>query len=210
MVAQVLAHADQLLGRHKIKKPAAQQGSRLPEYQTTRPAIPRPYLRTGRRRTAAGFPRRIRGWLRERRLGHRLLDHILAGDLHLAVVLHAGAGRNQAAHDDVLLEAAQVVHLAVDGGFGEHARGLLERRRRDERIGRKRRLGDAEQHRPCPAPGGRRLRSRARFSSRNLNLSTTSSGRNSVSPMSSTFTQRIIWREMTSRCLSLMLTPCSR
>ncbi len=32
------------------------------------------------------------------------------------------------------------------------------------------------------------------FSSRNLNLSTTSSGRNSVSPMSSIFTQRIIWR----------------
>ena len=48
------------------------------------------------------------------------------------------------------------------------------------------------------------------FSSRNLNLSTFSSGRNSVSPMSSTFTQRIIWRTMTSRCLSLMFTPCRR
>ena len=55
-----------------------------------------------------------------------LFDDVLAGDLHAAVVLHAGAGRDQAAHDDVLLEAAQVVHLAVDGGFGEHARGLLE------------------------------------------------------------------------------------
>ena len=29
-----------------------------------------------------------------------------------------------------------------------------------------------------------------------------------MSPISSTFTQRIIWREMVSRCLSLMLTPC--
>ena len=48
------------------------------------------------------------------------------------------------------------------------------------------------------------------FSSRNLNLSTTSSGRNSESPISSIFTQRIIWREMTSRCLSLILTPCRR
>ena len=48
------------------------------------------------------------------------------------------------------------------------------------------------------------------FSSRNRNLSTTSSGRNSVSPISSTRTQRIIWRTMVSRRLSLMLTPCRR
>src|SRR5438067_5561568 len=41
-------------------------------------------------------------------------------------------------NDDVLLQAAQVVHLALNGGFGEHARGLLERRRRDERLGRQR------------------------------------------------------------------------
>src|SRR5690349_14613928 len=41
-----------------------------------------------------------------------------------------------------------------------------------------------------------------RFSERNLHLSTTSSGRNSVSPMSSILTQRIIWRVMVSRCLS--------
>jgi hypothetical protein len=41
---------------------------------------------------------------------------------------------------------AQVVPLAHDRGLGEDARGLLERRRRDERVGRQRRLGDAEQH----------------------------------------------------------------
>ncbi len=48
------------------------------------------------------------------------------------------------------------------------------------------------------------------FSSRNRNRSTTSSTRNSVSPTSSIFTHRIIWRTMTSMCLSLMLTPWSR
>jgi hypothetical protein len=46
-------------------------------------------------------------------------------------------GRDQAADDDVLLEAAQVVDLAVDGRLGQHARRLLERRRRDERVGRR-------------------------------------------------------------------------
>src|SRR5262245_28568581 len=71
----------------------------------------------------------------------------LAGDLAQAVHHGAGAGRDQAADDDVLLEAFERVDLAVDRGFGEHARGLLERRRRDERAGLQRGLGDAEQHR---------------------------------------------------------------
>ena len=48
------------------------------------------------------------------------LDH-LVGDLDLAVELHPRAGRDQAAHDDVLLEAAQVVDLAADRGLGQHA-----------------------------------------------------------------------------------------
>ena len=34
-----------------------------------------------------------------------------------------------------------------DGRLGEHAGGLLERGRRDERLGRQRRLGDAQQDR---------------------------------------------------------------
>src|SRR3954453_16991416 len=54
---------------------------------------------------------------------------------HVAVVLHAGAGRNEASYNDVLLEPAQVVHRSLDGGFGEHSGGLLERRRRNERVG---------------------------------------------------------------------------
>ncbi len=48
------------------------------------------------------------------------------------------------------------------------------------------------------------------FSSWKRNLSTCSSMRNSVSPTSSIFTQRSICRTITSMCLSLMLTPCSR
>src|SRR5436309_2466504 len=55
---------------------------------------------------------------------HRLFDDILAGDLHAAIILHARSSRDQPAHDDVLLETAQVVHLAVDGGFGEDTRCL--------------------------------------------------------------------------------------
>src|SRR5688572_775331 len=69
------------------------------------------------------------------------------GHQHVAVMLHAGAGGDQASHDDVLLEAPQVVHAAGDGRLGEHPRRLLEGSRGDERIGRERRLRDAEQQR---------------------------------------------------------------
>src|SRR5450432_3596759 len=68
-------------------------------------------------------------------------------EAHVAVVLHAGAGRDEASDDDVLFQTAQVVDLAVDAGFGEHARGLLERRRGNERVGGERRFRDAEEQR---------------------------------------------------------------
>src|SRR6266508_112213 len=71
----------------------------------------------------------------------------LAGDLAQPVHHGAGSRRDQAADDDVLLEAFERVDLAVDRGLGEHPRGLLERRRRDERAGLQRGLGDAEQDR---------------------------------------------------------------
>ncbi len=48
------------------------------------------------------------------------------------------------------------------------------------------------------------------FSSAKRNLSTCSSTRNSVSPTSSIFTERIIWRTMTSMCLSLIWTLWER
>src|ERR1035437_7786986 len=82
----------------------------------------------------------------ERGIGPTLFRSVLARNLHPAVILHTRARRDQAAHDHVLLQAAQVVHLAVDGGFGEHARGLLEGGRGNKRIGGKRSLGDAQQH----------------------------------------------------------------
>src|SRR5216684_3098086 len=59
----------------------------------------------------------------------------------------AGARRDQPADNDVFLEAFERIHLAVDGGFGEHAGGLLERGRREERAGLQARLSNAEQHR---------------------------------------------------------------
>src|SRR5450755_1835055 len=73
-------------------------------------------------------------------------------ETHVAVVLHAGAGGNQAAHDDVFLQPAQMIDRSLNGSFGQHARCLLEGGSRDERIGGERRLGDTEQQR---APGGR-------------------------------------------------------
>src|SRR5439155_1740598 len=66
--------------------------------------------------------------------------------LDSGVVREPCARRDQPPDDDVLLETAQLVRLARDGRLGEHARGLLERRGRDEAVGRQRGLRDAEQH----------------------------------------------------------------
>src|SRR5215218_4197695 len=76
-------------------------------------------------------------------------DQLVALDGDFADLGHRGAGarRDQAADNDVFLEAFQRVHLAVDGSFGEHPRRLLERGRREERAGLQARLGDAEQNR---------------------------------------------------------------
>src|ERR1700722_10517949 len=67
--------------------------------------------------------------------------------LNAAVVLEARTSRDEAAHDDVFFQAAQVVDLAGNSGFGEYARGFLEACGRDERVGRERRLGDTEEER---------------------------------------------------------------
>src|SRR6185503_11931152 len=68
-------------------------------------------------------------------------------DRQVLVPLEARARRDQPAHRHVLLEAAQMVDLARDRRFREDARRLLERGGRDERVGRERRLRDAEQQR---------------------------------------------------------------
>ena len=76
--------------------------------------------------------------------------------MHVPVVLEPGPGWNQPAHGDVFLQAAQVIDPPRDGGLGQLACRLLERRGGDERLGRKRGLRDAEQQRPArrraPAP----------------------------------------------------------
>ena len=59
-------------------------------------------------------------------LGAVVLGAVNRLDLHIAVALHAGAGGDQLTDDDVLLQADEVVHLALDGGVGEDAGGLLE------------------------------------------------------------------------------------
>src|SRR6267143_209698 len=68
-----------------------------------------------------------------------LLDRSRRGhfrqQLDAAVVLETRAGGNKPAHDDVFLEAAEIVHLAGNGCFREDAGGLLEARGGDERIG---------------------------------------------------------------------------
>src|SRR3990167_1459320 len=74
-----------------------------------------------------------------------LLDRDI--DREALVRAQAGARGDQATHDDVLLEAAEVVDAPVDGRLGQPLRGLLERRRRDDRLGRQRALRDAEQER---------------------------------------------------------------
>jgi hypothetical protein len=101
---------------------------------------------------------------------------------HVAVILHAGAGGNQTAHDDVLLQTAQVIDRSLDGSFGQHARCLLERRGRDERVGGERRLRDTEQQRTARWPACRPCAIARSFSSRKRNLSTCCSSRNGYRP----------------------------
>src|SRR5882762_2172884 len=62
------------------------------------------------------------------------------------MIREAGARRNEAAHDDVFLQAAQVILETPNRRLGKHAGGLLERRCRDEGLGRQGCLGDAQQH----------------------------------------------------------------
>ncbi len=71
----------------------------------------------------------------------------------VAVVLHARAGRDQLADDDVLLEPEELVALALDGGLGQHPGRLLEGGGREPALGGQRRLGDA--HELGTALGGR-------------------------------------------------------
>ena len=62
--------------------------------------------------------------------------------VELAVPGQAGAGGDELTDDDVLLQAQQVVHLALDGGLGEDLGGLLEGGGGQEGLGGQGGLGD--------------------------------------------------------------------
>src|SRR4051794_19776567 len=65
-------------------------------------------------------------------------------DLQAPVATKASGRRDQLPDDHVLLQAEQPVGLALERRVREDLGGLLERRRRQERVGRERGLGDAE------------------------------------------------------------------
>src|SRR6185369_7569845 len=79
----------------------------------------------------------------------RLIDRFITFDIDVSIVFHTRSGRNQSTHDYVLFQTTQVIHASGDRGFRQHASSLLERSRRDERIGRERRLRDTKQQRLC-------------------------------------------------------------
>jgi len=66
-------------------------------------------------------------------------------DLKVPVERHARAGRNQPAQNDVLLQAAQVIHASFQRCFGEHPGRLLEGGGGDEGLAGEGGLGDAQQ-----------------------------------------------------------------
>ena len=78
-----------------------------------------------------------------------------------------------------------------------------------KRLGRQRRLRDAEQQRLALGRLAARAITRS-FSSSKMCFSTCSSTRKLVSPTSLTRTRRSIWRTIVSMCLSLIWTPWSR
>src|SRR5258706_995644 len=105
------------------------------------------------RPAATALARHLRRWPGQRPLGVGpgllLGNQLVALRRNLAQTPEhaAGPGRDQAADDYVLLQALEEVDLAVDGGVGQHARGLLEGRGRDKRARLQRGFRDAEQDR---------------------------------------------------------------
>src|SRR5215211_4408279 len=71
----------------------------------------------------------------------------LDGHGELPVTRQAGGRGDELPDNDVLLEAGEAVHLALDGGVGKDAGRLLEGGCREEAVGGERGLGYAHQHR---------------------------------------------------------------
>src|SRR5260370_41802546 len=77
--------------------------------------------------------------------------------LDAAVMLEARTSRDEPAHNDVFLKAAEVVDLARHCCFRKNAGGLLEAGSGDKGVGRGRRLGETKEERTArggPAPIG--------------------------------------------------------
>ncbi len=70
-------------------------------------------------------------------------------DLGGTVTLHADAGRNELADDNIFLKTEQRIDLALDSGICENTGGLLEACGGEEGIGGKRSLGDTEKLTLC-------------------------------------------------------------
>ena len=106
-----------------------------------------------------------------------------------------GTGRNQATDDHVLFEPAQVIGFAVNSRFCQHARRLLEGRRRDERTVLQGRFRDPLKHR-LAAGGFETERGGFVFTSNSSSRSTISPMRKVVSPGFWISTFCSIWRTM--------------
>src|ERR671910_750498 len=94
-----------------------------------------------------------RDWKRSERLERRRRYETfrrlwcLEIDVDLRVPILSRTRRNQVPDDDVLLEPEEIVLGPADRRVGEHARRLLERRRRNERLRCQARLRDPEEQR---------------------------------------------------------------
>src|SRR4051812_26548934 len=92
-------------------------------------------------RADSPFVIRIAVRLTQRRLRLDVFDQrfadrfALLDELDLAHGRETSPCRNEMAHDDVLLEAAQTIDLAERCRFGEDARGVLERCRGNKAVG---------------------------------------------------------------------------
>src|SRR5215212_10493177 len=114
------------------------------------------YYKVVRRGTKAGYSIGNRSQPRRIILGSgsryvKLIDVLgpvaLDGHGELPVTRQSCGCGYELADDDVLLQACEPVHLALDSRVGQDAGRLLERGRREEAVGGERGLGYAHQNR---------------------------------------------------------------
>ena len=129
-------------------------------------------------------------------------------DVDPAVLPQAGGRRDELADDHVLLEPEEAVDLALDRGVGEHLRRLLEGGGREERLGRERGLGDPEDERLERSLLASLRRPGTVVGALEHDLVDELARQQLGEPGVSTRTFFIIWRTMSSMCLSWMSTPC--